>query len=96
MWIFFELRREGVEPAGDAIIEARADGIDHQVAIMHRVIGLECAMHAEHAEPAPCRTPDRRRGPSSVDVIGNPVVRDKLTQQRRGACGPELMTPPPV
>ena len=42
--------REGVEPAGDAVVEARADA-DHQVAIVHRPVGLPGAVHAEHAEP---------------------------------------------
>ena len=49
-WIFFEPRREGVEPAGDAVVEARADA-DHHVAIVHRQVGLVGAVHAEHAEP---------------------------------------------
>ena len=42
--------REGVEPAGDAIVEARADA-DHHVAIVHRQVGLVGAVHAEHPEP---------------------------------------------
>ncbi len=42
--------REGVEPAGDAVVEARADA-DHQVAIVHRPIRFPGAVHAEHAEP---------------------------------------------
>ena len=49
IWIFFELRREGVEPAGDAVVEARADR-DHHVAIVHRDVGLVGAVHADHAE----------------------------------------------
>ncbi len=44
------VRREGVEASGDAVVEARADA-DHHVAIMHCVVGLERAVHAEHAEP---------------------------------------------
>ena len=43
-------RREGVEPAGDPIVEARADG-DHQIAIVHRPVGFPGAVHAKHAEP---------------------------------------------
>ena len=43
-------RREGVEPAGDAVVEARADA-DHHVAIVHRHVGFVGAVHAEHAEP---------------------------------------------
>ena len=47
---FLAVRREGVEATGDAVVEARADA-DHQIAIMHRVVGLERAVHAEHAQP---------------------------------------------
>ncbi len=43
-------RRECIEPPRDAIVEARADA-DHQVAVVHREIGLVGAVHAEHAEP---------------------------------------------
>ena len=43
-------RREGIDAAGDAVVEARADA-DHHVAIVHGVVGLVGAMHAEHAEP---------------------------------------------
>ena len=50
MWIFFESGRERVEPAGDAVVEARADA-DHHVAIVHRHVGFVGAVHAEHAEP---------------------------------------------
>ncbi len=44
------VRRESVETSGDAVVEARADA-DHQIAIVHRVVGFERAVHAEHAEP---------------------------------------------
>ena len=44
------VRREGVEPAGDAVVEARADA-EHHVAIMHGHIGFVGAVHAEHAQP---------------------------------------------
>ena len=49
---FARLRRERVEAAGDAVVESGADA-DHQIAIMHCVVGLERAVHAEHAEPLP-------------------------------------------
>ena len=42
--------REGVELAGDPVVEARADG-HHDVAVMHGVVGLEAAVHAQHAQP---------------------------------------------
>ena len=43
-------RRERIEAAGDAVVEARAD-VDHHVAIVHRHVGFVGAVHAEHAEP---------------------------------------------
>ena len=48
-WMRFGVGREGIEPAGDAVVEARAE-IDHHVAIVHREVGLVGAVHAEHAE----------------------------------------------
>ena len=43
-------RREGVDAPGHAVVEARAQA-DHQVAIVHRVVGFVGAVHAQHAEP---------------------------------------------
>ncbi|CAA7626911.1 conserved hypothetical protein [Magnetospirillum sp. UT-4] len=43
------IRREGVEPPGDAVVEAGAD-IDHQIAAVHGQVGLVGAVHAEHAQ----------------------------------------------
>ena len=76
------LRREGVEAAGDAVVEARADA-DHQIAIMHRVVRLERTMHAEHAEPLLVgrrvgAEPHQRRGDRE------PGRADELAQERRG------------
>ena len=47
---FLRMRREGVEAAGDAVVETRAD-VHHDVAVMHDHVGLIGAVHAEHAEP---------------------------------------------
>ena len=44
------VRRERTDPAGDAIVETRADA-DHDVAIVHRHVGFVGAVHAEHADP---------------------------------------------
>jgi hypothetical protein len=44
----FRIGREGIEPPGDAVIETRPD-IDHDVAFMHRQIGLVGAVHAQHS-----------------------------------------------
>ena len=43
------MRREGRQPAGDAVVEARAHR-DHQIAIVHRHIGFVEAVHADHAD----------------------------------------------
>ena len=42
-------RREVLRVADHAVVEARADGQQH-VAVLHRHVGLEGAVHAEHAE----------------------------------------------
>ncbi len=44
------VRAERIQPPGDAIVEPRADR-DHQIGLVHRVIGFIGAVHAEHAEP---------------------------------------------
>ena len=44
------MRREGVEAAGDAVVETRAD-VHHDIAVMHDHVGLVRAVHAEHADP---------------------------------------------
>ena len=65
----FGMRREGVEPASDAVVETRAQA-DHQIAIVHRVIGFERSVHAEHAEPLFVGSRVGGPDPSSVEVIG--------------------------
>ena len=76
------LRRERVEAAGDAVVEARADA-DHQVAVMHGVVGLEGAVHAEHAEPL---LVGRRIGAEAHQRGGHREAgrADQLAQQSRG------------
>ena len=76
--------REGVEPAGDAIVEARADA-DHHVAIVHRPVRLPGAVHAEHAEPlrvggGKCAKPHQGRGDRE------PGELDQFAQQVAGAA----------
>ena len=39
--------------------------------------------------------PGKAPKPCSVDVIGKPVS-DTISRSKRVACGPELITPPPV
>ena len=43
-------RREGIKPARDAVIKARAN-IDHHIAVMHGHVGFISAVHAQHAHP---------------------------------------------
>ena len=76
-------RRESIEASGDAVVEARSD-VDHHVAVMHRVVGLESAMHAQHTEPlrVGCRIgtqAEERRG----DRIAGEA--DEFAEQRRRA-----------
>jgi hypothetical protein len=47
-------RAEIRDPAGDAVVEARAD-IDHQVAAMHGEVGLVEPVHPQHAQPVLAR-----------------------------------------
>ena len=78
----FGIRREGVEAAGDAVVETRADA-DHQVAIVHRVVGLVGAVHAQHAEPV---LAGRRIGAEAHQGRGDREagLRHQFAQQGRG------------
>ena len=83
---FLRAGRKGVEPPGDAVIEARADA-DHQVAIVHRPVRLPGAVHAEHAEPLRIggrkgAEPHQGRGDGKAGEL------DQLAQMlRRGGAG---------
>ena len=75
-------RREGVDPAGDAVVEAGADA-DHQIAVVHRPVGFPGAVHAEHAEPLRIggrdgAEPHQGRGDREAGRL------DQLAQQRAG------------
>ena len=48
---FFRAGAEILHATGDPVIEPRAD-IDHQIAIVHRQIGLIEPVHSEHTQPA--------------------------------------------
>ena len=75
-------RRKRIGASGDAVVEARADA-QHDVAIMHRHVGLVGAVHAEHAEPVLAR---RRIGPEPHQRRGDRNARDldQFAQQLRG------------
>ncbi|SVK54628.1 Uncharacterised protein [Acinetobacter baumannii] len=45
----FGVRREGIQLAGHAVIETRADG-DQQIALLYRQVSGLGAVHAQHAE----------------------------------------------
>ena len=81
-WIFFEPGREGVQPAGHAVVEAGAD-VQHDVAAMHRQVRLEGPVHPEHAEELRIR---RRIGaePHQRVGAGHAGHADELAQQPRG------------
>ena len=86
MWIFLEFGREGVEPAGDAVVEAGADA-HHHVAIVHGHVGFVGAVHAEHAEPVRA---GRRIGAEAHQRRGDRQAGelDQFAQQLAGLAGP--------
>ena len=66
--------REGVGAPGDPVVEPRADA-EHEVAVVHRPVGLVGAVHPEHADPAaPGRgigaEPHQRRGDRKAGAVG--------------------------
>ena len=86
--------REGVQPAGHPVVEARADA-DHHVAVVHGVVGLEGAVHADHAQPGRVVG---REGAQAHQGRGHRRAGQggELAQQPRWPPGPALITPPPV
>ena len=76
-------RREGIDPAGDAVVEARAQA-DHQVAIMHGMVGFVGAVHAQHAQPLRIARPGNAPSPIRVEVMGKPV---SSTSSRNSLAG---------
>jgi len=84
--------REGVEPAGHPVVEARAHS-DHQVAIVHRHVRLVHAVHADHAEEMRIA---RRQGAEPIKVkVQGASTRRTSSVKRVQASGPELISPPP-
>ena len=92
---FLRARREGVDAAGDAVVEARADA-DHHVAIVHRHVGFQRAVHAEHAHPLRVgggisAEPHQRRGDriaGELDQFAQQVAR-RLAGIDHAAAGVE-------
>ena len=85
------VRREGLELAGDAVVEARPEG-DEQVALVHRVVGGDGAVHAEHAhgelvrlgegaEPMSVVATGSRRSSASSQDLGGGVGGDHAAAQ---------------
>ena len=58
------VRGEGLQDAGDAVIEARAER-DQQVGLLQGGHGGDRAVHARHADVLRVRVRERRRGPSA-------------------------------
>ena len=55
------VRREGLELAGHAVVEARPE-VDEQVALVDGVVGGDGAVHAEHAHGQLVRLGERAQG----------------------------------
>ena len=77
--------------AGDAVIKADAEG-QEKVGIVHRIVGIHRAVHAEPFEGLGIVT-GKQPTPMRVVVTGMPVDRANL---RRSASAPEVMIPPPT
>ena len=86
-WIFFELGRKGADLAGDAVVEARAQA-DHQVAIMHGVIGFARCRACPACPAIAAARPGKAPSPIRVEVMGKPVrstsSRSSLLRFRAG------------
>ena len=50
----FRFGAERIEPSGDAVVKPGAN-VDHQIAIVHRHVGLIETVHAQHAHPVLAR-----------------------------------------
>jgi hypothetical protein len=72
-----------VGAAGDPVVEAGAD-VDHQIAAVHRHVGLVEPVHAEHADPVLARG---RVGAEAHQRRGDRKARglDQLAQELAGA-----------
>jgi hypothetical protein len=80
-WIFFAALAEGIQAAGDAVVEARAQ-VQHDVAAMHDQVGLVGAVHP--SMPRNCLSLDGKAPrPISVLVQGMPVSRTNSPRQAR-------------
>ena len=65
MWMILRsFWREVLGVADHAVVEARAHGQQH-VAVLHRVVGFDGAVHAQHAQELAVAGRDRRPGPSA-------------------------------
>ena len=82
-WIFFEPGREGVQPPGHPVVEAGAD-VQHDVAAMHRQVGLEGPVHPEHARGTAGRSDGIGAEPHQRVGAGHAGHADELAQQPRG------------
>ena len=76
--------------AGDAVVEARAEG-DDEVGLVHRVVGRARTVHAEHPEPLPVRS---RKRAECHDRAGDGQVTEgrELDERRRGVGADDAAT----
>ena len=90
-WIFFALRRVGLEVAGDAIVEAHAER-DQQVGFLNGRVDPRFAVHAHHAEV------ERMRRRQAADAEQRHRDRDAggSTNARNSSIAPPSMMPWPA
>ena len=81
----FGVRREGGEAAGDAVVEAHAEG-DQQVGIGHRHVGGVAAVHAGHADEVGMLGGQGAEAHQGADG-GRVGELDELAQLGRGVGG---------
>ena len=91
MWILRACGQNS-ELAGDTVVETRADA-DHQIGVVHGEVGLDRAVHAQHADELRAGRGKAPR-PISVSVQGAPVWRTSSVKAAQ-ASGPAFTSPPP-
>ena len=81
-WMTLASRRERVDLAGDAIVEAGAER-DQQIALLHRRDRRRVAVHAGHAETERVVVGERAAGHQR----GDDVAVDQLGELAQRLCG---------
>ena len=79
---FLRLRAEQIDNAGDTVVKTRAD-VDHQIAVVHRHIGLVKTVHPQHSQPFVARRRIAAK-PHQCRGDGKACRLDQFAQQLRG------------